>query len=113
MRSEQWAAGGAAAAVLAGLIAALVVPAMRGPDVTRSPAAALQHAPGRGALVCLSQDLICQAPSLPEGFPCACSHPLRGPLAGRVVPMSEAERVIEQVRFLRAPALDSSSLGPR
>jgi hypothetical protein len=109
MRSEQWIAGAAALAVFAGLVAVVTAYAVRKPPQT-SPAARITAPAARQAMVCLARDLICEAPMLPTGYPCSCMHPLRGSVAGTVVPMSEADRAAARARFSRPPILDGDEL---
>jgi hypothetical protein len=99
MRSDAWIAGVAALAALAGLTAGLALMATRPPASTQ-PAAILdrlpQVEPGAGPLICLTRELVCAAPALPDGFPCHCQHPLRGHIAGRVTSVGEADEAIEE-----------------
>ena len=98
MRSDAWIAGVAALAALAGLTAGLALMATRPPAPAQPPVldTVPQVEPGAGPLICLTRELVCAAPALPDGFPCHCQHPLRGQVAGRVTSVGEADEAIEE-----------------
>jgi hypothetical protein len=108
IRRRHWAVVLAALAVFLGLVAVLREPAVRPAPVA---AAAPTLPASRLPAVCLSRQLLCDAPALPSGFPCSCIHPLRGTVPGTIVPMSEARGALGRAGFSRPPLLDSSGLG--
>jgi hypothetical protein len=48
-------------------------------------------------LLSVTPALICSAPALPAGYPCNCTHPLRGSVAGRVASIDDADRALTGV----------------
>jgi hypothetical protein len=117
MHSDGWIAGVAALAALAGLTAGLALMAVRSPPppvaerVERiEPGAGPLRA---GPLLCLTAELVCAAPALPDGYPCTCQHPWRGPVAGRITSTGEADEALEDLPGRPSPILELDDLsGP-
>jgi hypothetical protein len=104
-----WSWGATAGIVL---LAALVIMLTLGHQETPSA-----PDPVRGAvpeqvtipLVCVTREIVCDAPSLPTGYPCTCIHPLRGRITGTVFAESNLDRLLDQAPFERPSLLDGDN----
>lgn len=113
MRSDGWIAGVAALAVLSGLAGVLTMMATRPLPEQEAPATSPLLAPTPRPMLCVTPDLVCSAPALPDGYPCSCMYPLRGSVAGRVASIDDADRALATDPGRRDLRLDPDDLfGP-
>lgn len=115
MPSDGRIAGLMALAIFVGLSVSLAVLASRwsGPVTGhRAPVAqgiAIHHLP----LLCVTPTVVCGAPALPEGYPCTCSHPVRGSMPGWVARADDPGIAAVRARMLEPPPPDEGLLlGP-